>query len=91
MTTVEMEIEAYKEVLDILGSRIAKTDQINARLRESILESKRKIDLLEDALLQIKESAAYSPRSLRVMADDALTESKQLTGSIPDDIQNNHP
>jgi hypothetical protein len=86
MTTVEMEIEAYKEVLDILGSRIKKTDEINAQLMQSIVESKRKIAFLEDALLQIKESAAYSPRSLRVMADDALTESKQVN-----DIQNNHP
>jgi predicted RNase H-like nuclease (RuvC/YqgF family) len=84
--TTEHDIEAYKEVIDILGSRIKKTDEINAQLMQSIVESKRKIAFLEDALLQIKESAAYSPRSLRVMADDALTEAKQLN-----DIQNNHP
>jgi hypothetical protein len=84
--TTENDIEAYKEVIDILGSRIKKTDQINAQLMQSIVEGKRKIAFLEDALLQIKESAAYSPRSLRVMADDALTESKQLN-----DLQDNHP
>jgi hypothetical protein len=55
MITAEQDVEAYKEVLDILASRLKKTDELNAQLRESIFESQRKIAVLEDALTEAKK------------------------------------
>jgi len=70
--TNDVELEPYREVIDIMAKRIKKTDQTNSHYRELILGYQRRVERLEAALFAIKESPAYSPNRLRTMAAEAL-------------------
>jgi len=77
MSTNEIELEPYKEVIDIMAKRIKKTDQLNSHYCELILGYQQRVERLEAALFAIKDSPAYSPNALRAMAADALSNDLQ--------------
>ena len=48
--TTEHEVEAYKEVLDIMAARIKKTEQHNAQLSEAIFACRKRVERLNAEL-----------------------------------------
>jgi predicted RNase H-like nuclease (RuvC/YqgF family) len=48
--TTEHEVEAYKEVLDIMAARIKKTEQHNTYLSEALFECQKRVERLNAEL-----------------------------------------
>ena len=75
--STDIELEPYKEVIDILAARIKKTEQHNTCLSQVVVSYQQRVESLEAALFAIKDSPAYSPNALRAMAADALSNDLQ--------------
>ena len=75
--STDIELEPYKEVIDIMAKRIKKTEHINSELQGVIITYQQRVESLEAALFAIKDSPAYSPNALRAMAADALSNDLQ--------------
>jgi predicted RNase H-like nuclease (RuvC/YqgF family) len=52
MITEQHDIEAYKEVLDIMAARIKRTEQHNSQLSEAIFECRKRVERLNAELEQ---------------------------------------
>jgi predicted RNase H-like nuclease (RuvC/YqgF family) len=63
--STDIELEAYKEVLDIMAARIKKTEQHNAQLSEAIFECRKRVERLNAELEQYarKSTPALAPNT----------------------------
>jgi predicted RNase H-like nuclease (RuvC/YqgF family) len=63
--STDIELEAYKEVLDIMAARIKRTEQHNAQLSEAIFACRKRVERLNAELEQYarKSTPALAPNT----------------------------
>jgi hypothetical protein len=75
MITAEHDVEAYKEVLDIMAARIKRAEQHNSYLSEALFECQKRVERLNAELEQ------YARKSIPALAPN--TPSNDLPNDNP--------
>jgi predicted RNase H-like nuclease (RuvC/YqgF family) len=74
--TTEHEVEAYKEVLDIMAARIKRTEQHNSQLSEAIFECRKRVERLNAELEQCARKSI--PALAQAQIDQLVARNAEL-------------